>query len=754
MPMRKNMRVVVTGAAGFIGSSVCEALLAKGSQVLGIDAFTDSYNPDRKKANLAELLDHPKFQLVDADLTLADLRTLLEPGDAVVHLAAESRESASWGSVFSRYVERNVLATQRLLEAAQANMVRRFIYASSSAVYGDARRPSRETSTPRPITPYGVSKLAGEHLAGLHAAQGLPAVILRFFSIYGPRQRPDMAVHRFIEEALDGRPFTVYGDGRQVRDLTFVGDAVSATLSALTAPLEPGTILNVAGGHRVCVRDLAAKVGELVGADGAGTVNEPARDGDVRRREASISAAASQLEWRPLTDLDTGLSQQVEWQAGLRMSNRPFPQRANAPAPARSHGPRLMIYTQDGLGLGHLRRASSVATEFLQREPSGWVLTTSDSPLGTLLRDVPNHDYLKLPSIVKSGSGEWRPLSSPLDFAHLRQLRSRLILEAASAFRPDVLLVDHMPHGAMGELLPTLESMRGGATSIVLGLRDIIDAPEVVHQRWQDEGAFDALAQHFDDVLIYGSQEVFDLCKEYRWPSQLADLVQYCGYLCTPEVAEDPKRIRARRLAGVPRGALIVAMAGGGADAHELMSTLLDALPEIHATNPCVLELVTGPFMPDSQRLDLKRRAQSLPVRLRTMVRNPLSRVAAADLVVAMAGYNTTMEILRLGTPALLVPRRGPSKEQRLRAQRFAERCWVAQLDPDKLTPRRLASAVLDALSPESRPLPMSAPDLGGLSRAVEHLLTSARSTRSRERRSRDVSLTGRSRLPGAVSGR
>jgi len=146
-------------------------------------------------------------------------------------------------------------------------------------------------------------------------------------------------------------------------------------------------------------------------------------------------------------------------------------------------GARLLIYTQDGRGLGHLRRASSLAAEFLRRDPGGWVLTISDSPLGTLLHNVPNHDYLKLPSIVKAGQGAWHPLALPLEFAEIRQLRFRLILEAATAFRPDVLLVDHMPHGAMGELIPCLEALRHGPTSIVLGLRDIIDAPEVVRHR-------------------------------------------------------------------------------------------------------------------------------------------------------------------------------------------------------------------------------------------------------------------------------
>ena len=416
--------------------------------------------------------------------------------------------------------------------------------------------------------------------------------------------------------------------------------------------------------------------------------------------------------------------------------------RTRRPAPRR--GARLLVYTQDGLGLGHLRRASSVATEFLGGDPDGSVLTISDSPLGTLLRDVPNHDYLKLPAIVKAGPGDWHSLSLPLEFHEMRELRGRLILEAARAFQPDVLLVDHMPHGAMGELASTLDALRETPTRLVLGVRDIIDAPEVVQRQWQTEGALELLARCYDQVLVYGSRDVFDLAEEYGWPVEIGDTTCYCGYVCTPNQPDHPTRIRSRHLAGSPGGRLIVAMAGGGADGYRLMSTLLDALPEIHAAQPCKLLLVTGPFMPEAERQDLKRRADRLPVRVRTTVRDPLSYLAAAHLVVAMAGYNTTVEVLRVGTPALLVPRAGPSSEQRMRARRFSERGWVSQLDPDELAPARLATAVLQILSgaqPEPRNL---APDLDGLGRAVEYLRVTPlgpRAKRSTAHRSRGSAL-------------
>lgn len=443
----------------------------------------------------------------------------------------------------------------------------------------------------------------------------------------------------------------------------------------------------------------------------------------VRVMPAPEGGAEPQVGWHALTESPGEVELPL---TGRRVRGR----RVTAAMLARRSGVRLLIYTQDGLGLGHLRRASSVAAEFLRGEAEGSVLTISDSPLGSLIRDVPHHDYLKLPSIVKAGPGDWRPHSLPLEIGEVRRLRSRLILEAATAFRPDVLLVDHMPHGALGELLPTLAALRHTPTRIVLGVRDIIDDPAVVHARWQAEGAFDALAEHYDQVLVYGSAEVFDLPVQYAWAPELARMVRFCGYVCTPAPVAQ-RRLPARRIGMEPQGSMVVAMAGGGADAHALMSTLVDAVPQVCAARPCTFVIVTGPFMPDAQRRDLKRRAAGLPVRLRTMVGDPLRYLAAADLVVAMAGYNTTMEVLRVGTPALLVPRRGPSSEQRMRAQRFADRGWVSQLDPDELEPGRLAAAVLEVLDRGAATPAVPPPDLGGLARAAESLHAAALAARA-----------------------
>ena len=718
---------VVTGAAGFIGSTLSEALVERGWHVRGVDAFTSNYDPLHKRANVAALVEHPAFDLVEADLATADLEPLVGGADVVAHLAAEPGVSTSWGGQFERYVERNVLATQRLLDALSSTDLKRFVYASSSSVYGPIGADAvEETALPRPASPYGVTKLAAENLVQAYAAQGLPAVALRYFSVFGPRQRPDMALHRLVEAALAGDRFTVFGDGSQARDFTYVDDVVSATVAALVVDLTPGTVLNVAGGQPTRVAELLALVGRLLDVE-LSSANEPERPGDVARTSGSVSAAHRQLRWTPHTELTVGVRKQIEWHVARRCGGLHRSRSGEARWASRSPGDsRLLIYTQDGLGLGHLRRASLVAAEFLSGSTRGTVLTISDSPLGTLLRDNPNHDYLKLPSIVKEGPGDWHPLALPLSFPEVQDLRAQLILETATAFRPDVMLVDHMPHGAMGELVPTLDALAESPTRVVLGMRDIIDAPEVVQKRWQEEGAIDALTRYYDRVMVYGAREVFDVAERYQWPPALADMVRYCGYACTSDMPVRHKHIRNRRLAGRPGNKLIVAMAGGGADGYPMMSTLLDALALFGAKCPSSVVLVTGPFMPDSQRQDLRTRAEGLPVRVRTTVREPLGYMAAADLVVAMAGYNTTIELLRVGTPAVLVPRRGPSREQRMRARRFAQRGWVTQLDPDDLSARRLADEVLGILV-SGPPKPTAPrPDLGGIERAVEYLHAAA----------------------------
>jgi len=389
--------------------------------------------------------------------------------------------------------------------------------------------------------------------------------------------------------------------------------------------------------------------------------------------------------------------------------------------------PRIAIYSQDGFGLGHMRRTTSIALEVLRQRPDAAVLTLSDSQLGQFFQTAKNHDYVKLPSIVKSGPGDWRAANLPLAFSEVHQIRTDLIRSALLNFRPHLLLVDHMPHGAMGELLPALQALKeaGASTRVVLGLRDILDAPEVIERRWQVEGAYDAIEAFYDRVLVYGMQNVFDMAQQYHFPDMITNLLRYCGYVCTLQTVKNAARIRTRYLSGARPGArLIVAMAGGGADGYPMMSAILDAFPRIRSEQDSALTLVAGPFMPPDLLSNLQKRARRISARVEPSVEESLSVIEAADVVVAMAGYNTTAEILRMRKPAILIPRAGPSAEQRTRARLFAARRWVEVIDPDELSEEKLTQAVLSRLSRQADAGEQTRPDLQGIIAAAAQLLS------------------------------
>ena len=308
-------RVLVTGAAGFIGSTLVERLLAMGADVVGVDAFTDNYPAARKRANVAPLAKHPRFHLVEADLRHAPIEPLLDAVDGVVHLAALPGVRSSWGEPFRAYAEHNVVATQRLLEAVRRHPVRRVVAASSSSIYGlPTRFPTPEEESPRPVSPYGVTKLAGEALLHAYwASYRLPVVGLRYFTVYGPRQRSDMGIHSFFEAARAGTPVTIYGTGDQTRDFTFVEDAVTATIAALTTPAVPGLTYNVGGGHRVTLKDLLQAIELVTGRHLERRYVAPP-PGDPHDTSADVSRARRDLGWEPKTDLAEGLRRQWEWQ--------------------------------------------------------------------------------------------------------------------------------------------------------------------------------------------------------------------------------------------------------------------------------------------------------------------------------------------------------------------------------------------------------------------------------------------------------
>ncbi len=308
------MNIVVTGAAGFIGSHLSEALCAEGHQVLGIDCMTDYYDPMEKRRNLLTLSQLPGFTFEEADLRTVDLRPLLEGASIVMHQAGQPGVRKSWDTGFADYCEHNVKATQQLLEAARVVGTPRVVYASSSSVYGNAPTyPTHETDLPRPFSPYGVTKLAAEHLCGLYAANwGVPTVSLRYFTVYGPRQRPDMAMRRLADAAVAGTPFTLFGDGRQVRDFTYVADVVRANIAAGFEDVPPGTVVNVAGGSHAVMADVIDLIGELAGSPVL-LERSGKEAGDVQRTGGSVERAYELLGWEPEVSLRDGLSAQVEW---------------------------------------------------------------------------------------------------------------------------------------------------------------------------------------------------------------------------------------------------------------------------------------------------------------------------------------------------------------------------------------------------------------------------------------------------------
>jgi UDP-glucose 4-epimerase len=308
---------LVTGVAGFIGSHVAERLIARGDSVRGVDSFTNYYSRSLKEANLSGLLESDRFVLDELDLSSCDLDSVLKDVDAVCHLAAQAGVRASWGRSFETYTDCNIIATQRLLEACKGRPLTRFVYASSSSVYGDTDDlPMRERGATCPVSPYGVTKLAGEHLAVLyHRNYRLPTVSLRFFTVYGPRQRPDMAFNKFISAALSDRPIEVFGDGGQTRDFTFIDDIVDGVVSAL-AQGSPGEVYNLGGGSRVSLNEAIDTLERVMGIR-IERQHGDSQKGDVRDTLADGSKARSELGFAPSVGLEEGLAREFEWLRSL-----------------------------------------------------------------------------------------------------------------------------------------------------------------------------------------------------------------------------------------------------------------------------------------------------------------------------------------------------------------------------------------------------------------------------------------------------
>src|SRR5438128_4850174 len=311
--LKDPTHVVVTGAAGFIGSHLCERLLADGHEVIGIDSFSDYYERGRKEQNLETLRRDGRFTLEELDLVDANLTRALRGAKVVFHLAGQPGVRPSWGGHFDRYVQDNIVATQRLLEALREVAVERLVFASSSSVYGDAEMfPTKETALPRPVSPYGMTKLAAEHLTFVYMRNfGIPATSLRYFTVYGPRQRPDMAFWRFMEALVEEQEIEVFGDGEQTREFTYVSDAVDGTVKAASADVV-GQIINLGGGSRVSVNRVLDTLEDISRLE-ARRKFLPAAPGDPRHTGASINVARERLGWEPRVALREGLAKQWQW---------------------------------------------------------------------------------------------------------------------------------------------------------------------------------------------------------------------------------------------------------------------------------------------------------------------------------------------------------------------------------------------------------------------------------------------------------
>ena len=307
------MNALVTGVAGFIGSTLAERLLSEGVDVVGIDSFTDYYPRAIKERNLSEARKQPRFRFVESRVQDADLGALLGDCTHVFHVAAQAGVRKSWGRSFDAYTVNNIEATQVLLEACRDRPIQRFVYSSSSSVYGDrVAMPMREDALPQPVSPYGVTKLAAEQLCHLYFANfGVPAVSLRYFTVYGPRQRPDMGFHRFLTATLRGQPITVYGDGEQTRDFTFIADAVEANVAGAARGV-PGRVYNIGGGSRVSVNHVLDMIARVTGRNPV-IVSEPDQKGEMRHTYAETWLARMDLGFMPTVGLEEGLAAEYRW---------------------------------------------------------------------------------------------------------------------------------------------------------------------------------------------------------------------------------------------------------------------------------------------------------------------------------------------------------------------------------------------------------------------------------------------------------
>lgn len=392
--------------------------------------------------------------------------------------------------------------------------------------------------------------------------------------------------------------------------------------------------------------------------------------------------------------------------------------------PALEQAPRLMLYAHDTYGLGHLRRNLAIAGHLVQAIPGLSVLLVTGSPVAQNFDLPPGADYIKLPSVVKTGNDQYRARTLEVSPERIRQLRAAIIADVSAHFAPDVVLVDHAPLGMNGELLQALRHLRqyAPATRIVLGLRDILDEPQRVREQWTAQGVYTAIEEFYDRLLIYGQADIFDPVSAYALPPALAARTHFCGYIRREEPVRPAGELRAElELDDAP---FILITTGGGGDGAALESAFLDALPRISHNRAVQAVVVTGPLMAEDECARLEARCAAYPtVRLRRFHPDMPGLMRASALVVAMGGYNTLCEILVSGRPAVIVPRSQPRLEQYLRTQAFAARGFVEMLSVAEATPARLAAAIERGLEQgAAEPAARIHWDANGLPRIAAHI--------------------------------
>ncbi len=376
---------------------------------------------------------------------------------------------------------------------------------------------------------------------------------------------------------------------------------------------------------------------------------------------------------------------------------------------------RLLIYSQDGMGLGHLRRTRNIAREVLAWQPDCSILILADSPVVPFFSPLGGVDYLKLPTIVKTGDVTWQSSMLSWNIAEAVNLRAKVIREVFREFKPDAVLVDHMPIGALGELKPLLESRleHTSRARFFLGLRDVLDAPEVIQRVWRGSGAYEYL-RLYDAVLIYGSRQIYAAESAYQL-TPYAPQVIYCNYVVP--------RMRTEVSLNGSDEPFILVMGGGGKDSFPVAHTFLQAFPILLQHMRLRALILTGPHMSPAERADLMAQAAACPVEILSSSEDATLLLRQAAAVVTMAGYNSLCEVLALRKKALVIPRSGPSAEQRIRSQIFSQQRLIRMLDPDHLAPERLAHELMQLLTDDNIPNPANIPPLDGAQRAARVLL-------------------------------